>query len=175
MRACETQRTAHLMMPMTPAAMVMALPTCNVVPMNAVYEKLKEWELWGEVSRSATGFVESAEKVSDVDWVYGCKQNGHILFVLLSTSAKASMEDFIREGRGRAMMRRDRTQDRERAVRLRVHPHLVAPLFALRCLFRDLYWFRRSSAKSCFTGTGRRTASCRWPLSSIGLDSLLSP
>ena len=86
------------MMPMTPAAMVMALPTCNVVPMNAVYEKLKEWGLWGQVSRSATGFVESAEKVSDVDWVYGCKQNGHILFVLLSTSAKASMEDFIREG-----------------------------------------------------------------------------
>ena len=100
------------------------------------------------MSRSATGFVESAEKVSDVDWVYGCKQNGHILFVLLSTSAKASMEDFIREGRGGAMMRRDRTQDRERAVRLRVHPHLVAPLFALRCLFRDLYWFRPSSALS---------------------------
>ena len=38
----EGQRTLQLMKPMTPAAMVMALPTCNVVPMNAVYEKLKE-------------------------------------------------------------------------------------------------------------------------------------
>ena len=97
------------MMPMSPAAMVMVLPTCNVVPMNAVYEKLKEWCKLRNIMHSATGFVESAEKVSDVDWVYGCKQHGHILFVLLSTSAKVSMEDFLREDRGRTMMRRDCT------------------------------------------------------------------
>lgn len=47
------------------------------------------------LSRSSEGFVETAEKVTDLDWVYGCKQHDSILFVLVSTTARSSLEELL--------------------------------------------------------------------------------
>ena len=46
-------------------------------------------------NRSSEGFVETAEKVTDLDWVYGCKQHDSILFVLVSTTARSYLEELL--------------------------------------------------------------------------------
>lgn len=71
--------------PISPAAMLEAIPSCMAFPMDFVYSKLK----------NAEGFLETVERVGELDWVYGCVQNQDMLFVLVNTTSRATIRDVV--------------------------------------------------------------------------------
>lgn len=71
--------------PISPAAMLEAIPASMAFPMDAVYAKLK----------GATSFVETVERVGELDWIYGCAQNQDMLFVLVNTTSRTTIRDVV--------------------------------------------------------------------------------
>lgn len=65
--------------------MMEAIPACMAFPLDFVYAKL----------RNASSFVETVERVGELDWIYGCVQNQDMLFVLVNTSSRTTIRDVV--------------------------------------------------------------------------------
>ncbi|CBK23748.2 uncharacterized protein [Blastocystis hominis] len=84
-RRTSTCRGRTALSPISPAAMLEAIPACMAFPMDSVYAKLK----------NAKSFVETVERVRELDWIYGCVQNQDMLFVLVNTTSRTTIRDVV--------------------------------------------------------------------------------
>lgn len=61
------------------------IPTFLAFPLNSVYMKLK----------TASSFIEVAEKICDAHWLYGCKQKEHVLLMMIKTPQVMTVEEIL--------------------------------------------------------------------------------